>query len=161
MIQGIQFWLVAATALSAGLMGGVFYAFSTFVMRGLKRLSPENGITAMQSINVTAVGPGLMIPFIGTGIASVAVVVWAIADWDPTVSSWLLAGAASYLLGTFVMTAAYHVPRNDALAETSPEASSARAAWSRYLSEWTRWNHLRSASSLGAATALSVALLIS
>lgn len=39
-------------------MGGVLYAFSSFVMAGLKRLPPDHGMTAMQSINVTAVRPG-------------------------------------------------------------------------------------------------------
>ena len=57
------------------LVGGVLYAFSSFVMSGLRQLPPAQGMAAMQSINVTAVRPGLMIPFFGTIIASVAVAV--------------------------------------------------------------------------------------
>ena len=70
MIEGTQLYLVAGTALASGLVGGVLYAFSSFVMAGLKRLPPAQGMAAMQSVNVTAVRPGLMIPFVGTMIAA-------------------------------------------------------------------------------------------
>ena len=158
MIDGIQLYLVMATALACGLMSGAFYAFSSFVMAGLKRLPTEQGIAAMQSINVTAVAPGFMTGFFGTTIASIAVAITAIGDWDQTVSIWLLVGAGFYLVGVFVMTAAYHVPRNNALADTSPTAADAERVWSRYLTEWTRWNHLRAISSLAAAAALTIAI---
>lgn len=157
MIEGIQLYLVAGTALASGLVGGVLYAFSSFVMAGLKRLPPAQGMAAMQSINVTAVKPGLMIPFFGTMIASVAVAITAIADWDDTTSVWLLAGAASYVLGTFATTGTYHVPRNNALAATSTDAPEAESVWARYLNEWTRWNHFRMLAALAAAALLGVA----
>ena len=70
MIEGTQLYLVAGTALASGLVGGVLYAFSSFVMAGLRQLPTAQGMAAMQSINVTAVRPGLMVPFIGTMIAS-------------------------------------------------------------------------------------------
>jgi len=159
-MEGIQLYLVTATALASGLVGGVLYAFSSFVMAGLRRLTPEQGMAAMQSINVTAVRPGLMIPFFGTMIASAAVAVTAVADWNGIVSMWLLAGAASYVFGTFAMTAAYHVPRNNRLEATSVDAPEAASVWSRYLEEWTRWNHFRSAAALVAAAALIVAIIL-
>ena len=56
------------------------------------------------------------------------------------------------------MTAVYHVPRNNRLADTDPLADDARDAWARYLAEWTRWNHFRALSSLGAAAALTIAV---
>lgn len=55
MIDGGQLYLIAATALACGLTIGVFYAFSSFVMAGLNRLSTEYGMAAIQSINVKAV----------------------------------------------------------------------------------------------------------
>ncbi len=159
MMEGTQLYLVAATAIASGLIGGVFYAFSSFVMPALKRLPPEQALAAMQSINVTAVRPGLMIPFFGTAIAGVAVGVTAVANWGDTGSVWLLAGAASYVLGTFVVTAAYHVPRNNALAATPTGAADAASVWCRYLREWTRGNHVRTIASLLAAAALTVAIV--
>jgi uncharacterized membrane protein len=157
MIEGTQLYLVAGTALASGLVGGVLYAFSSFVMAGLKRLPAAEGMAAMQSINVAAVKPGLMIPFLGTMIASTAVAITAIADWDETTSIWLLVGSASYVLGTFVMTGTYHVPRNNALAATSADTPEAEAVWSRYLKEWTRWNHYRTLAALTAAALLGIA----
>lgn len=160
MIEGAQLYLVATTALAAGLMSGVFYAFSAFVMTGLRRLPSPQGMAAMQSINVTAVGPGLMIPFFGTMIAAIAVAVTAVADWDGRVSVWLLAGSASYVFGTFVMTAAYHVPRNNALEATSIDRPEAVSVWQRYLEEWTRWNHVRALTSMITALTLTVAIVL-
>lgn len=155
-----QTYLVSATAITSAMVGGVFYAFSTFVMAGLRRIPPETGMTSMQSINVTAVRPGLMLPFFGAMLANIAVAVSAIADWDGGVSVWLLIGSLSYVLGTFVMTAAYHVPRNNALADIQPTDPDATAVWHRYLVEWTRGNHIRAASSLLGAVALAIALLV-
>ena len=158
MIEGTQLYLVAGTALASGLVGGVLYAFSSFVMAGLRRLPPAQGMAAMQSINVTAVRPGLMIPFLGTMLASVAVAITAIADWDDTTSPWLVAGAATYVLGTFAMTGLYHVPRNNRLAVTTTDAPEAASVWSRYQKQWTRWNHYRTLAAVTAAAFLGIAI---
>ena len=157
MIEGTQLYLVAATALASGLVGGVLYAFSSFVMAGLKRLPAAQGMAAMQSINVTAVKPGLMIPFFGALIASIAVAISAVTNWSETTSVWLLAGSASYVFGTFAMTGTYHVPRNNTLAATSTDSQQAEAVWARYLREWTRWNHVRTLAALAAAVLLVIA----
>ena len=39
------------SALGCGLIAGVFFAFSAFVMKALALLPPAQGIAAMQSIN--------------------------------------------------------------------------------------------------------------
>ena len=160
MLEGMHLYVVGGTALASGLVGGVFYTFSTFVMAGLKRLPPAQGIAAMQSITVTAVRPGLMVPFFGTLIAAVVVGVVGAVDWGDPASPWLVAGAVSYAIGTFAVTGFYHVPRNNLLAATPATSIDAPAVWDRYLAEWTRWNHLRAASSMATAAALTVALVV-
>lgn len=45
--------MTITAALGCGLIAGVFFAFSTFVMKGLARIPTEAGVAAMQSINVT------------------------------------------------------------------------------------------------------------
>lgn len=45
------------TALGCGLIAGIFFASSSFVMAALKRLPTAEGIAAMQSINRLAVTP--------------------------------------------------------------------------------------------------------
>jgi uncharacterized membrane protein len=152
--------LTVATALGCGLNAGVFFAFSSFVMKALARLQPAQGIAAMQSINLAAVTPAFMTALFGTATAAVAVAVWALVDWDTSFGPYLLAGSACYLLGAIGLTIVYHVPRNNALAAVAPHDAEAAGRWARYVAEWTRWNHLRAAASLAAAASFMLALRI-
>lgn len=158
MIDGPMLVLVVGAALGCGLMSGAFFAFSGFVMSGLKRMPADQGMAAMQSINQTAVTPPFMIAFMGTHVLCIAAVVGALADWKDTASVYVLVGAGLYGFGAFIMTAAYHVPRNNRLAELDPATGEGAAYWSRYLSEWTRWNHMRVLASRLAAAALTVSV---
>jgi uncharacterized membrane protein len=150
--------LTLVTALGCGLSAGVFFAFSSFVMKALARLPDAQGVAAMHSINVVAVTPAFMTALFGTALACVALVVVALADWHDSFGPYLLAGPALYLAGTIGLTMAYHVPRNDALATVEAGCPEAAGPWSRYLAEWTRWNHVRAATALAAAASLTVAL---
>ena len=51
MIDGYPRILVIIAAVGAGVSGGVFFAFSVFVMKALGRLSAAQGISAMHAIN--------------------------------------------------------------------------------------------------------------
>jgi uncharacterized membrane protein len=150
--------LTLVTALGSGLSAGALFTFSSFVMRALARLRPEQGIAAMQSINVVAVTPVFMTALFGTAVACIAVAVWALADWHDAFGPWLLAGSALYLAGPIGLTIGYHVPRNNALAGVEPSNHDAEAHWRRYLADWTRWNHVRVAAGLAAAAAFTIAL---
>ena len=86
-----------AAARGCGVVAGVFFAFSTFVMNALARLAPAEGIAAMQSINRTAINPLFMIALFATAIACVVLAVWAIVTWGEPGSWWTLAAAALYL----------------------------------------------------------------
>jgi uncharacterized membrane protein len=63
------FYLTFTAAIGCGLVAGVFFAFSTFVMPALARLQPAQGIAAMQSINITAINPLFMLALLGTAVA--------------------------------------------------------------------------------------------
>ena len=43
------------------------------------------------------------------------------------------------------ITAAYHVPRNDALMSVDAAGTDATAAWRDYAGPWVRLNHVRAA----------------
>ena len=152
--------LTVVAALGCGLNAGLFFAFSSFVMKALARLQPAQGIAAMQSINLMAVTPAFMTALFGTATAAVAVAVWALVDWHDSFGPYLLAGGAVYLLGTIGLTIAYHVPRNNALAAVAPHHAEAAGRWAGYVAEWTRWNHVRAAASLAAAVSFTLALRI-
>jgi uncharacterized membrane protein len=154
------FILTLATALGCALVGGVFFAFSSFVMPALARLRPPDGIAAMQAINVTAETPAFMTAFVGTALACLAAIAVSIVDWGESQSGYLLAGALLYLVGAFGITAGYHVPRNNALMAADPGAPEAERQWARYLSEWTAANHVRAAAALVAAGLLIAAVRV-
>jgi uncharacterized membrane protein len=158
-MEGFFFALILLAALGCGMMAGVFFAFSAFVMKALARLPAEQGVAAMQAINVAAVTPAFMVALFGTAVACGALAVFALFAWDEHFAPYLLlAGSALYLVGTILLTIGYHVPRNEALARVEPHSADAESHWTRYLSGWTAWNHVRTASSLAAAAMLTIAL---
>ena len=148
-----------AGVLGAGVVGGTFYAFSTFVMPGLQRLEPAEGIKAMQSINVTAERPGFMVAFMGTTLLAGYLGVRGVLDWGDRRATLLVAGSALYLVGSFLLTVAHNVPLNNQLADVRPHGAGAAAQWRHFLSGWNWANHVRGAASLGAAAAFAGALL--
>ena len=46
--------LTTVAAICSAAVGGIFYVFSTFVMKGLDRTEPAEAITAMRGINAEA-----------------------------------------------------------------------------------------------------------
>ncbi|HEV7371543.1 DUF1772 domain-containing protein [Arenibaculum sp.] len=150
--------LVTLAALGSGLVAGVFFAFSTFVMKALGRLPPAEGISAMQSINVVVINPWFMVPFLGTAAAGVALAAWALLRWGEPGAAFMLAGGVLYVAGTFGVTIALNVPWNDALAAVQPASAEGARVWAAYLERWTLWNHLRTACALAAAACLLRAL---
>lgn len=155
-MSGILYVATLASALGCGLVAGVFFAFSTFVMGALERLPPAQGIAAMQSINRVAVTPAFMTALFGTAAACLGLIGWAVISWGERPAALVLAGGALYLVGTIGVTIARNVPLNDGLAKLHPQ--DAESFWTRYLSVWTAWNHVRTAAALAAAATLSIAL---
>jgi uncharacterized membrane protein len=152
--------LTVVSAVGSGLVAGVFFAFSTFVMPPLRRLPAESGIAAMQEINRDAPrSRWFMSAFLGTAVACVALGVVALTRFDETSSKLGLVGAVLYLV-VIVTTVAYHVPRNDRLELVDPTASNAADAWRHYLSEWIPANHVRTVVGTAAATVLTCAVLV-
>ena len=152
MTAAIDLTLIAA--LGCALNGGVFFAFSTFVMQGLARLPAAQGIAAMQSINITAVRPLFMTALFGTALLCVMEAIAAAMRWPAAGSGYVVAGSLVYIAGTPVVTMICNVPRNSRLARLDPLASGSEPVWSDYLREWTRWNHVRTVSGVVAAALL-------
>jgi uncharacterized membrane protein len=159
-MEGFLFVLTLVTALGCALSAGAMFAFSSFVMQALGRLPPARGIEAMQSINVLAVTPAFMTAVFGTAVACAVLAVWGIFTLDEDYGVYLLIGGVLYLGGTIGVTMAYNVPRNNALAAVDPDSAEGAELWSRYLTEWTRANHLRVAAGLAAAALLTIALTV-
>ncbi|WP_326498289.1 anthrone oxygenase family protein [Leptolyngbya sp. GGD] len=135
-------------ALGCGLVGGVFFAFSTFVMPALESLQPAQGIAAMQSINIKAINPFFMFAIFGTAAVCLLLAIAALLNWHQPHTAFLLAGSLLYLMGTVGVTIVFNVPLNDALAVVKPESTEGANLWARYLTNWTFWNHIRTIAAL-------------
>jgi uncharacterized membrane protein len=145
-------------ALSTGLMAGVFFAFSTFVMKALARLPTPQGIEAMQSINLTAINPVFMAALFGSTAVCVLLGVYSLVSWPQQAAFYLLLGSVIYLVGCFLTTALFNVPLNNALARVDPGSMDGARLWARYLTSWSAWNHVRTLSSILASAAYAFAL---
>ncbi|OLP18492.1 hypothetical protein BST81_10445 [Leptolyngbya sp. 'hensonii'] len=157
-IDHLLFALKLFSALGSGLIAGVFFAFSTFVMNALARLQPTQGIIAMQTINMTVINPWFMIAFLGTAATCVLLAISSLWQGNQPGTAYLLLGSLLYLMGTVLVTIVFNVPLNDALAIVKPDSPEGASLWSGYLANWTLWNHVRTAAALVAATAFTFAL---
>jgi uncharacterized membrane protein len=145
-------------AVGAGLVAGVFFAFSTFVMKALAQLPSEQGIAAMQRINIVVLNPVFLSLFVGTALIAGICGLGAVVVWGSVRSTLLLAAAVIYVAGCFGVTVAFNVPRNERLALLQAGSVEAAAYWQVYLREWLFWNHVRTVASSAAATAATFSL---
>jgi uncharacterized membrane protein len=149
--------LTLISVIGAGLVGGVFLAFSSFVMAALGRLTPEQGIAAMQSINVTVINPLFLGLFMGIGGINLLLIVFGLTRWQEPGMLFLLAGAVFYVIGTIAVTMIFNVPLNDALVAADPASTQGASLWQNYLVNWTMWNHVRTIAATLSAIAFTLA----
>ena len=144
MLEQASTALIFLAAIGAALIAGTFFAFSNFVMPALAKLTPTNGIAAMQSINVVVLNPLFLGVFSGTAILSLALIILGVMRLD----FYLVAGGLLYVFGCFVVTAGLNVPLNNKLAAIDSTQSSSADLWRHYIQRWTLWNHVRTLGSL-------------
>ena len=125
----------------AGIVTGLLFAFSNFVMRALAKLPNEQGMFAMQEINEKIINPIFVAFFLGTPLLCAAIAVNALTDLKSVGSTYSLLGAILYLVGPFGITMLFNVPLNNKLARA--EVADADAVWPDYQLRWQRWNHAR------------------
>ena len=157
-VNDFSFYLMLITAIGSGVTGGIFYAFSTFVMKALGEQPPVGGIATMQSINITVINPLFMIAFLGTGIACILITIFMLLNWHQPGTIYWLIGSLLYVIGTVGVTIAFNVPLNDALAVITPNSIEGMTLWKRYLTDWTFWNHVRTAAAILATALLTISL---
>jgi uncharacterized membrane protein len=157
MSADLSLGLTLFSSLGCGLVAGVFFAFSTFVMKALDHLPPAQAITAMQSINTAAPTAWFMTALFGTALGGLVLGLSSLLRLSEPGALYRVAGCALYLIA-ILLTIAYHVPRNEALATLDPTSAGAADHWNHYVAGWTAWNHVRTISALGAAAAFALAL---
>lgn len=144
--------LIFVAAIGSGITAGVFFAFSSFVIAALKRISPEQGVAAMNSISVTVINPGFMSAFAGTALLCLLLSASSLFKWDQEEGRFALIASLVYLIGSFGVTVIFNVPLNDRLAKQGI------CFWQDYLAAWSMWNHIRTVSAAVSAAMFSWAL---
>ncbi len=134
-------FIVAMAITGSGVVTGLLFAFSNFVMRALEDLPTEHGMFAMQRINERIINPIFLMFFMGTPVLCLIIVVVSALELRTSGHAYLLAGAVVYLLGPFGITILFNVPLNNKLAGTS--LSESAEAWPLYQKKWQWWNHIR------------------
>lgn len=153
--------LTIIAAISSAAAAGMMYVFSTFVMRGLDRTGPVQAITAMRGINAEAnSSPAFLLVYLGAAVLAVALGVTAAVQLRQPGSWYLVVGAVFGVLAA-VITMAFNVPLNNHLDGVDPvglSVADAAREWQAYVSTWTAWNHVRTATSLIAAALMLIGL---
>jgi uncharacterized membrane protein len=147
------------SALGCGLLGGLYFAFSAFIMTALAQIGQAPGVAAMNAINSTILRSLFMPFFLGTTLVALVLAVVALFRWSEAGAAAMLAGGAVYVLGHFVVTMVFNVPLNNALAAVDPAAPAAAPVWAQYLRDWTFWNHVRTIACVVAAGLFTATLV--
>jgi uncharacterized membrane protein len=143
------------SAIGCAIVGGLFFAFSTFIMTALGRIDRAAGIAAMNAINVVILRSLFMPVFFGTTLASLALTVIGVMRWGEPGALAMAAGGVIYVLGMFVVTMAFNVPLNNQLARAPSDET-----WARYVKDWTLWNHVRTIAPIVASGHFICALIV-
>jgi uncharacterized membrane protein len=143
----------------AALVGGVFLAFSSFVMKALAQLPAPQGVAAMQRINVVVLNPLFLGLFVGTAVLAGICVLAGFLPWGTPRSLLLLGAGAAYLVGSFGVTVVCNVPRNERLARLDAASREAADYWPVYQREWLRWNHVRTGATIASAVCAAGAIV--
>lgn len=140
--------LMQAVVLAYALTGGVFLAFSDFLMRSLSKTGAA-GAEAMQVINREVFRWVFMALLLGLVPVSAGLVVLTALGWLALPAG---LGGAVYLVGCFGVTVVCNVPMNERLAGMAPAQAETLAYWrGTYLPRWTFWNSVRTAACVAAA----------
>lgn len=135
-------------ALWSAVVGGVFSAFSEFIMAGLLRTEPAGGIEAMQHINRTVLKTQFVAGIISISIFSVLFAVYAAFYVSGSAQLVLIIAPLVYVPSVFLMTMFGNVPMNNKLDRLAHNAPDSVQYWKRYGRVWTKLNHVRSIGSI-------------
>ncbi|MEM5473577.1 anthrone oxygenase family protein [Hoeflea sp. AS60] len=153
--------LCAASVIAYAAIGGVFLAFSDFIMRSFNLVSAQGGIESMQVINVEIMRSVFMVLFMGLTLVSLIITVYAAVNVDGTPKPLLMLAGGLYLVGVFAVTAAGNVPLNNQLAAIDRASPQSLAFWKQtYMTSWVTLNSLRTLACLLASGLTLAALAI-
>ena len=154
------FFLMQFAILAYALLGGVFLAFSDFIMRSLALTGGHGGIEAMQAINREVFRWVFMVLFLGMAPVSLLIAGYGAFGLSGPAGTLIMMAGLVYFVGCFGVTVFFNVPMNEALAGMETSSGSTRDYWMQtYVPRWTFWNSVRTAACTVAAALLLFGLL--
>jgi uncharacterized membrane protein len=142
--------------LSSALVAGNFQAFSDFVMKALMTAKPAGGIESMQLLNRTVYRSVFLATFLALAPITFAFAIYAFFNIEGPAKLWIIAGAAVYIVFSFIVTIFGNVPMNNRLDQMQAMAPETTIYWQTYGPVWTNLNHIR----MFASVATSVCFLM-
>ena len=123
------FFLIQFAILAYALVGGVFLAFSDFVMRSLALTGSAGSVEAMQSIKRKVFRWIFMVLFIG--LALVSLFIAGHGGWvlDGQPGKLMQPAGVIYFVGCFGVTVFFNVPMNEAMAGMDAQINATLAYW--------------------------------
>ena len=145
-MMSLLVWLDKVAIISFGFIGGVYFAFSFFVMQSLKKTSASDAIRTMNTINLVILNSPFMILFFFSSFIAFILFLENLILYKLMSNE----GFASliFLLGMFICTATKNVPLNNKLADFDFNDSNynPEIEWNDYYKNWIKWNHVRTTS---------------
>lgn len=128
---------LAAALVAAGLLAGLFYAYTVSVMPGLARADDRTFVEGMRGINTAIVNGWFMLSFLGAPL--LAAIALFLNLRNGPVLWWTIAGFGC-LLAVLIITGALNIPLNNALDAGRAAYDQLRA---QFEAPWVRWNVVR------------------
>mgnify|MGYP001203358405 CR=1 FL=1 len=144
-IMDIFIWIDHIAIICFGFIGGVYFAFSFFVMHSLNKINHLEAIRMMNTINSIILKSPFMFLFFLSSFISVILflknLILLKINYNQFLSSLIFLG------GMFLCTASKNVPLNKKLAnfDFNDTSSDPEIEW-YYYKNWIKWNHIRTAS---------------
>lgn len=155
-MSGTFLLFAQAATLAYAIVGGVFIAFSDFIMRSLARTSGTGGMEAMQVINREVFRWVFMALFLGLAPLSLGIALYGLILIGGGKGAILAAAGLTYFVGCFGVTICFNVPLNERLAKMNLADACTGTFWQQtYVPRWTWWNTVR-----GSACILAAALML-
>lgn len=146
-------------ALWVALVGGVFKAFSEFIMTALDRAAPECGIEAMQQVNRAVLRTEFVAAIIALSVVTPLFAAYCLYSVAGPAGTLTAVAAGIYWPSVFLVTVFGNVRMNKQLDVLLPGGAEAHDYWEIYLRRWTRLNHLRTAGCIAASIAYAFAAM--
>lgn len=158
-MTGLVYSMLWIAVISVGILAGVYFTFSAFLMRSLDAIEKPAGMIAMQSINRVILRSAFLPVFFTSSAVCIVLAVVAILDLSGAGALPMFVGSTTFVIGMFFVTVVRNVPLNNALEATVAEDADGEEMWHRYMQRWVAWNHVRTVCCTVAMALLIVALV--